>query len=138
MTATGTTVTRMISKAALNPLIAISRLTTSRLSVTTTIDSPKERTTLSSTPSCPKKTRVQAKPGKKKTTANPSIALMTGRRSRKGKAKPNNSLIGDNQSTPCLPFNQHSGRMIYAYSILPNLKSNFKHSPATGQVPALH
>jgi hypothetical protein len=64
---------------------------------------------------CLKKTSVQAKPGKKNTIMNPSIALMTGKRSRKGKAKPNSSLIGDNQSIPCLPVYQYLTRMIYYY-----------------------
>ncbi len=108
----------MITRAELNPLITISRLTTNRLSVTTAMDSPKERTTLSSTVTCLKKTRVQTKPGKKNTTRNPSIALMTGKRSRKGKAKPNSSLIGDNQSTPYLPLYQYLSRMIY-HSLYP-------------------
>jgi len=70
-------------------------------SVTTAIDRPKERTTLSRIFTCLKKMRVQAKPGRKNTNINARIALMTGKGSRVGKAKLKTPLIEDSQSTPC-------------------------------------
>jgi len=54
------------------------------LSVTTAMDMPKERATLSRILKRLKKTNVQAKPGTKNTSINPRIALMVGRRSAKG------------------------------------------------------
>ena len=86
----------------LNPVILtpISLFTKKRLSVTTTMDSPKEMTTLSMTFICLKKTRVQVNPGRKNTKMNPSIALMMDRLSRTGSRKPVISLNTDNsQST---------------------------------------
>ena len=73
------------------------------VSVTTAIDSPKERTTLSTTFIRLKKTNVQAKPGKKNTSMKPKAALMMGTLSRKGRAKAKILLIGDSQSTPYIP-----------------------------------
>jgi len=70
------------------------------LSVTTAIDKPKERATLSRAFICLKKTSVQAKPGRKNINMNPRIALMIGKGSRKGKANPRTSLTEDSQSTP--------------------------------------
>ena len=63
------------------------------LSVTKAIESPKERAILSMTFICLKKTSVQAKPGKTKTITDPSTALRTGKRARKGKRDSNISLI---------------------------------------------
>ena len=85
----------IITKAELNPviLISISLFKASRLSVTTAIESPKERTILSRIFICRKKTSVQAKPGRKKTSMNPRIALRTDNCSRKGKANSNKPLI---------------------------------------------
>jgi hypothetical protein len=63
---------------------------TRMLSVTTAMDKPKERTILSRTSICLKKTSVQAKPGTKNTKMKPRIPLMTDKDSKKEK----NSLIG--------------------------------------------
>ena len=106
-------VTTTITRRELTPvmLTASSTLRARRLSVTTAMDRPKERAILSITFICLKKTSVQAKPGRKKTRTNPRIALITGKRSKKGNTNSNICLIGDNQS------------MIY---ILLNLKGNFK------------
>ena len=69
-----------------------------RLSVTTATDSAIDTGILSIILSCLKNMRLQAKPGRKKTRKKPSIALMTGHRSKNGKINPNNSLTGNNQS----------------------------------------
>jgi hypothetical protein len=61
------------------------------LSVTTAIESPTERTSLSSRLICRKKTSVQAKPGRKNISTMPRIALTPGRDSSSGKN-------GDSQS----------------------------------------
>lgn len=92
----------MIIRAELNPVILtpISLFRERRLSVTTAMDRAKERATLSTMVIRLKKTSVQAKPGKKKTNMNPRSALITGKRSRKGKTNPKRSLIGDSQSMP--------------------------------------
>ena len=74
------------------------------LIVMTTIDSAKEKATLSMMFICLKKTRVQANPGRKNTNRKPSIALMMGKRSRKGKMNSKSSLIGDSQSMPYFPL----------------------------------
>jgi hypothetical protein len=100
----------------LNPVILtpISLFTEKRLSVTITMDNPKERTTISMTFIRLKKTSVQVNPGKKNTNMNPSIALMMGKRSRMGKANPKSSLIGVSQSMLCLPLYQYlSGTVDY-------------------------
>ena len=87
--------TARITKTELNPVILTptNRFKERRLSVTTAIDSPRERATLSMTFICLKKTSVQAKPGRKKTSMNPRSALRTERCSRKGKTKSNSCLI---------------------------------------------
>jgi len=94
----------MITKAALNQVILrpISLLMKRRLSVTTTIDNAKERVTLSMTLIFLKKTIVQAKPGRKKTSIKPSIALIMDNGPGEAKANPKSSLIGDSQSIPYL------------------------------------
>ncbi len=61
-------------------------------SVTMAIDSPIERTILSMTLTLLKKTNVQAKPGRKKTTTNPIIPRSTGNCWAKGTAKSRSSL----------------------------------------------
>ncbi len=93
--ATGTTVIKIIIRTELSPVILIPTtwFRETRLSVTTAIDSPKERATLSIIFSCLKKTSVQVKPGRKKTSIIPRSALMIGKRSRRGKANSNSSLI---------------------------------------------
>jgi len=95
-------VTAIIIKTALNPVILspISMFREMIARVMTAIDNPKERAILSMTFICLKKTSVQAKPGRKNTNINPSIPLMMGNRSRKGRASSKNSLIGDSQSMP--------------------------------------
>ena len=95
-----------IARAELNPVILTptSILRAKILSATTTIDRPKETTILSRTLMRRKKTSVQAKPGRNKTSTNPSIALRTGTCSRRGKTNPTSALSGDNQSTPHFPF----------------------------------
>jgi len=102
----GKIVTAMITMAELKPviLIPINLFKRRRLSVTTTMDRAKEKVTLSKTFICLKKIRVQANPGRKNTNIKPSIALMMGKRSRKGKTNSKSSLIGDNQSMPYLPL----------------------------------
>lgn len=72
------------------------------------MDSPKEKATLSMILICRKKIKVQAKPGAKNTNTKPSVALMMGKLSRKGKMNPKIPPIGDNQSTPYLPFYKYS------------------------------
>jgi len=88
-------VTTIIMRIELNPVILIptSRFKEIRLSVTIAIDSPKERAILSMIFICLKKTSVQVKPGRKKTSMNPRSALMIDRRSRRGKANSNSCLI---------------------------------------------
>lgn len=105
----------MITRTELNPVILtpISLFKERRLSVTTTMDSPKEKAALSTTFICRKKTRVQVKPGRKNTITNPSIALMTGKCSRNGKRNLKSSLMGDSQSTPYLPLYQYLAWMQY-------------------------
>ena len=71
------------------------------LRATMAIDSPIERTTLSSTFIPLKKTSVQAKPGMKKTNMNPRSILIIGNRSRKGKANPNSSLSQSTCNISC-------------------------------------
>ena len=92
----------MIIRTELNPVILtpISLFKENMLSVTTAIDSPKERASLSMILICLKKTSVQAKPGKKKTNINPRSALMKDRRSRKGITNSKSSLIEVSQSMP--------------------------------------
>ena len=96
----------MSIRAELKPVILTpaSRLTEKRLSVTTTMDSPKEITTRSRTFICLKKTSVQAKPGRNRTRAKPSMALITGTCSRRGKTNPTSSLSGDSQFMTYFPF----------------------------------
>lgn len=83
------------------------------LSVTTTMDSARERVTLSMISSSLKKTSVQVKPGKKKTSISPSIALMMGTCSKNGKIKPKKALIGDSQSIPCVPLYRYCTQVVY-------------------------
>lgn len=96
-----------ITIAELKPVILTpnNRLRAKILSVTKAIDSPKDNAILSMTLICfpLKNTKVQAKPGRKKTSINPKRALMTLKRSRKGKIKSTKSLIGDNQSIDYIP-----------------------------------
>lgn len=47
-----------------------------------------------------KNSSVQAKLGRRNTIINPKIGLMMGKRSRKGGANSNTSLIGDSRSIP--------------------------------------
>lgn len=105
----------MITRTELNPvsLIPNSQFVDKRLIVTTTMDSPKERATLSKTFICLKKTKVQAKPGKKNTNMKPSIALMIGKRSMMGKTNPRSSLIGDSQSTLSVPPHHYLAWTVY-------------------------
>ena len=83
-----------------NPVILIpsSTFRARILNVTKAMDKPKERTILSITFTRLKKISVQAKPGIKKTRIKPRIALMAGKRSRKGRTNSNICLTGDNQS----------------------------------------
>ena len=92
----------MIIKAELSPVTLIPNriFREKRLSATIAMDNPKERATRSITFICLKKTSVQAKPGRKNTSINPSIALKMGKCPRKGRADPKNSLISNSQSTP--------------------------------------
>jgi hypothetical protein len=111
-------VTTMIIRTELKPVIlaTLNPVTKRRLRVTTTIESAKERRSLSKTLICLKKIRVQAKPGRKNTNMKPSIALMAGTRSRKGKTNPNSSLIGDSQSTLFISLHQYSVRIAYDFT----------------------
>jgi hypothetical protein len=93
------------------------------LSVTNTMDKPKERAILSIIFICWKKTIVQAKPGRKKTRINPRSALITGKRSKKGRANSKICLIGDNHST--------------SYALF-NTQLNAHHTQSEGQLQALH
>jgi len=104
--ATGKIVTTTITRAELNPVILtpITIFAKRILRVTIAIDRPKERTTLSITFICRKKTKVQAKPGRKNTNRNPSIALRMSTCSRIGKANSKIPLIGDSQSVSYLPI----------------------------------
>ena len=108
----------MIVRTELSPVILSppSLFAKRRLSVTTTIDNAKDRVTLSKTFICLKKTRVQAKPGRKNTTMKPSIALITGNRSRNGKTNPKSSLIGDSQSTLFIFPHQYSIWTLYDFA----------------------
>jgi len=95
----------------LNPVILIPSSTFKAriLSVTRAMDKPKERTILSITLTRLKKISVQAKPGRKKTSINPRIALMKGKRSRKGRINSNICFTGDNQSIAyIIPFNSYT------------------------------
>ena len=96
----------MITRVELKPvmLIPISLFMKKILSVTTTMDSANEKVTLSMMFIRLKKTRVQANPGRKNTNREPSIALMTGKRSRRGKTDSKSSLIGDSQSMLYFPL----------------------------------
>ncbi len=91
----------MITRTELNPVILTPTILSRkrRLSVTTAMDSPKERATLSMIFIRLKKMSVQVKPGKKNTNINPRSALTTGSRSKKGKTNSNSSLRGDSQPT---------------------------------------
>ena len=98
-------VTAIITRTELNPviLIPISIFRRKILSVTTAMDSPKERAILSMIFICLKKTKVQTKPGTKNTNMNPTTALIVEKGSRGRRANLNSSLIGDGQSTPYIP-----------------------------------
>ena len=91
----------IIMRRELNPvtLIPSSTFRTIMLSETKAIDRPKERTILSMIFTRLKKTSVQAKPGRKKTSINPRIARMVGKRSRKGMANSSICLIA-----PSIPY----------------------------------
>ena len=93
-----------------------------RISVTTAIDNPTERTILSMIFSRSKKTSVQAKPGRKKTSINPSPALIMENRSKKGKVKSTIPLICS--SRVVILF---SNVLHHALYILLNLQGKFKH-----------
>lgn len=99
MTKGKTVINKIITKA-LNPVILTPNKTFAKrtLSVTIAIERPKDRAILSITFICLKKIRVQANPGNKNTNMKPIIALIKGTLSRIGRANPNSSLIGDNQS----------------------------------------
>ena len=74
-------------------IIPASTFRAKMLRVTTAIDRPKERAILSKTFIFLKKTSVQAKPGSKKTSIKPRMALMAG--------KPSNICKnGDSKSKP--------------------------------------
>jgi len=73
---------------------------TKMLSITTTMDKPKERAILSNNFIFLKKTRLQAKPGSKKTRINPRSTLRIGKRSKKGRINLTICSIGDNHSMP--------------------------------------
>ena len=94
----GIIVSRSIVNKALSPVIRIFivAFNPSTLSVTRVKDSANDRTSLSIWLICLNKTRVQAKPGAKKTRMIPRITLITGTLSRTGTAQLNNSLIGLN------------------------------------------
>jgi hypothetical protein len=98
-------VTKIIIRREFKPVMLIPSSTFKAriLSVTTAMDKPKEGAILSMRFICLKKTSVQAKPGKNKTMIHPRSALMTGKRSTKGKANSNIALIGENQSMSYLP-----------------------------------
>jgi hypothetical protein len=108
----------MITRVELNQVILspISLLIKRMLSVTTTIDSAKERVTLSMTFIFLKKTIVQAKPGRKNTNMKPSIALIMDKGSGEAKANPKSSLIGDSQSMPYSPLHQYLDWMKYDFN----------------------
>lgn len=99
-------VTTMIIRRELRPVILTlnSRFRARMESVTRAMDKPKERAILSRMFTFLKKMSVQAKPGSRKTMINPRSALMTGRRSRKGRITSNICLIGDDQSKLYAPF----------------------------------
>ena len=75
--------------------------------MTTTIDRARERVTLSIAFIRLKKTMVQAKPGRKKTSIKPSIALTMDKGTEEATASPKNSVIEDGKSTPYLPLYQY-------------------------------
>ena len=86
---TGTIVRTRIITSALLPVMRIpsSMLVAIIPSVTRAIDRPMARAIRSMMVSCLKKTNVQAKPGKKKTSITPSIALTADRLSISGITK---------------------------------------------------
>ena len=92
--------TQTIIRRELKPVILIpsSIFSARMLRVTTAMDRPKERAILSMRFIFLKKTRVQAKPGRKKTSVNPRSALMMGTCSKKGRVKANNCRIESNKS----------------------------------------
>ena len=100
----------MIIRTELRPVILMPSNTfkARMLSVTIAIDKPKERAPLSMTFISLKKTSVHAKPGRKKTSIKPRIALMAGNFSRKGKINSNICLMGDNQSITYIPSPKYS------------------------------
>ena len=114
-------VSTIITRTELSPVvpIPISLFRASKLSVTTAIDNPMERTTLSMICSRLKKTSVQAKPGRKKTSIKPRTALKPGRRSRNGKRKSINSLIGSSRILLIIP-EWISLLLCYYRSVYPN------------------
>lgn len=91
--------TKIVSKV-FRPVILTpkSKLRVHTTRVTRAMDSPKDNTTLSITVSCPKKTSVQAKPGRKKTSRNPRNALRNGTCSSKGREKSSACFIMFNKS----------------------------------------
>jgi len=91
-------VTTIIISKELNPVILTpTRLRARMLSVTTAIESPTERATLSTAFICRKKTSVQAKPGRRNSNVKPRIALGMGTDSRKREIRLTASL---SQSKP--------------------------------------
>ena len=105
----------MIIRTELSPVILapLSFVTKRRLSVTTTMDSAKDRGILSKAFICLKKMRLHAKPDRKNTNMKPNIALMTGKRSKNGKTNPKSSLIEDSQSTLFTSLYQYLIWMVY-------------------------
>jgi len=105
----GITVTTIITSTELNPvtLIPATLLKKRRLRVTRAIDMATERTSLSILVTRGKKIRLQTKPGRKKTSKNPSAALMIGTPSRKESVKLTSSLNGESQSIPYFTLNRY-------------------------------
>jgi hypothetical protein len=68
------------------------------------MDRAMERVILSRNLNCLKKIKLQAKPGRKKTSATPRIALTIGTLSRNGRINPNSSLTGASQSIQLIPL----------------------------------
>ena len=92
-----------IIKTELKPVILtpISLFRARIVSVTTAIDRPKERASLSTIFICRrlKNTSVQANPGRKNTSIKLKITLTAGTLSRNGRVNPMSSLIEASQST---------------------------------------
>jgi len=100
-------VTTPITRTELNVVILspINRFRENMLSVTKAIERPKERMILSMRLICRvlKNTKLQVKPGKKKTNINPRIALTTDTPAREGRIDLNSSASQSTSDT-FLPF----------------------------------